>query len=48
MALEAPLRVPSGVVHEFRLTLGDGSSVIVGGRVVHLRPHPKQTENRPT
>jgi len=38
LSVEAPLRFPAGAVHEFRLTLGDGSKVIVRGRVAHSRP----------
>jgi hypothetical protein len=39
LLIEAPLRFPTGAIHEFRLTLGDGSKVIVCGRAAHCRPH---------
>jgi hypothetical protein len=35
LSVVAPLRFPTGAVHEFRLTLGDGSKVMVRGRVAH-------------
>jgi hypothetical protein len=38
LAVETPLRFPIGAVHEFRLTLGDGSKVMVRGRVAHSTP----------
>ena len=37
LSVEAPLQFPIGAIHEFRLTLGDGSKVIVRGRVAHAR-----------
>jgi hypothetical protein len=39
MSIDAPLRFPTDAIHEFRLTLGDGSNVLVRGRVVHSNPH---------
>src|SRR5262245_13644309 len=39
LSVEAPLQFPTGAVHEFRLTLGDGSKVIVRARVAHSRRH---------
>jgi hypothetical protein len=38
LSVEAPMQFPVGAVHEFRLTLGDGSQVIIRGRVAHCRP----------
>jgi hypothetical protein len=38
MAIETPVPFPVGAVHEFRLTLGDGSTVLLRARVVHCRP----------
>ncbi len=38
MAIETPVPFPLGAVHEFRLTLGDGSTVLLRARVVHCRP----------
>jgi hypothetical protein len=37
LGLETSIEFPSGVVHEFRLTLGDDSTVLVKGRVMHCR-----------
>jgi PilZ domain len=37
MALETSFPFPVGVVHEFRLTLGDGAQVQLNGRVMHSR-----------
>jgi len=36
--LETAFPLPPGVVQEFRLTLGDESTVILRGHVVHCRP----------
>ncbi len=38
MAIETPVPFPLGAVHEFRLTLGDGSTVLLRAQVVHCRP----------
>jgi len=38
MAIETPVPFPLGAIHEFRLTLGDGSTVLLRARVVHCRP----------
>ena len=38
LSVEAPVQFPKGAIHEFRLTLGDGSKVIVCARVAHCRP----------
>lgn len=38
VSLEVPLAFPADAVHEFRLGLGDGSTVLLRGRVVHCRP----------
>jgi hypothetical protein len=35
LGLETAVEFPAGVVHEFRLTLGDDSAVLVKGRVMH-------------
>jgi hypothetical protein len=37
LAIETEMQFPEGAIHEFALTLGDGSTVIVQGRVVHSR-----------
>ena len=37
MAIETPVPFPMGAVHEFRLTLGDGSTVLLRAKVVHCR-----------
>jgi hypothetical protein len=37
LGLETSIEFPPGVVHEFRLTLGDGSAVVVRGRVMHCQ-----------
>jgi hypothetical protein len=37
LGFESEIKFPHGVVHEFRLTLGDESSVFLRGRVVHCR-----------
>ncbi|MGE0704127.1 MAG: PilZ domain-containing protein [Vicinamibacterales bacterium] len=37
LGFETPIEFPVGIVHEFRLTLGDGSTVAVKGRVMHTR-----------
>jgi hypothetical protein len=37
MAIETPIAFPIGAVHEFMLTLGDGSTVPLTGQVVHCR-----------
>ncbi len=37
MALETSFPFPVGAIHEFRLTLGDGSQVQLNGRVMHSR-----------
>ncbi|MCC7007761.1 MAG: PilZ domain-containing protein [Acidobacteria bacterium] len=34
MSLETPVALAIGSVHEFRLTLGDGSTVLLRGRVL--------------
>jgi PilZ domain len=35
LSLETPVPLPNGAEHEFRLTLGDESTVLLRGRVVH-------------
>ena len=35
LQVDAPLQFPVGAVHDFRLTLGDGSKVMVRARVAH-------------
>ena len=37
LGFETPIEFPIGIVHEFRLTLGDDSLVAVKGRVMHSR-----------
>jgi hypothetical protein len=37
MAIETSVAFPVGAVHEFEVTLGDGSSVLLRGRVMHCR-----------
>lgn len=37
MAIETPVPFPMDAVHEFRLTLGDSSTVLLRGKVVHCR-----------
>jgi len=46
LSVEAPLQFPTGAIHEFRLTLGDGSKVIVRGRVAHSRPNKDEQTGR--
>lgn len=43
LSVVAPLRFPAGAIHEFRLTLGDGSKVMVRGRVAHSTPRIDET-----
>lgn len=38
MSVEAPVPFPIDAIHEFRLTLGDGSTVLLRARVVYCRP----------
>jgi hypothetical protein len=38
LGFETTLDFPVGVVHEFRLTLGDESTIFVKGRVMHCHP----------
>jgi hypothetical protein len=44
MAIETPVPFPMGALHEFRLTLGDGSTVLLRARVVHCRPAGKASD----
>jgi PilZ domain len=37
LSLETSFAFPTGIVHEFRLTLGDGSAVELRGRIVYSR-----------
>ena len=37
LTVDTPLEFPVGAVHEFRLQLGDESTVLVKGRVMHCR-----------
>lgn len=39
MSLETPLAFEEGSIQEFRLTLGDGSTTLLRGRVVRCRSH---------
>ena len=38
MSVEAPVPFPIDAIHEFRLTLGDGSTVLLRARVVYCKP----------
>ena len=38
MSVEVPVPFPIDALHEFRLTLGDESTVLLRGRVVYCRP----------
>jgi hypothetical protein len=40
LSMETPIAFPEGVVHDFRLTLGDESAVVLRGRVVYCRAQP--------
>src|SRR5262245_9120046 len=40
MAVETAFSFPVGVVHEFRLTLGDGAHVVLRGQARHSRSQP--------
>jgi Tfp pilus assembly protein PilZ len=37
-AIKTSVAFPIGAVHQFGLTLGDGASVVVAGRVAYCRP----------
>jgi len=37
MSIETPFELPEGDLHEFRLTLGDDSTVLLRGRVTRCR-----------
>src|ERR1051326_6466979 len=47
LSIEAPLRFPTGAIHEFRLTLGDGSKVMVRGRVAHSTARTDEQSGAP-
>jgi hypothetical protein len=36
LSFSAPMEFPVGAIHDFRLTLGDGSAVMLKGRVVRV------------
>lgn len=40
LSMETAFAFPVGALHEFRLTLGDGASVLLKGRVVYSRETP--------
>jgi hypothetical protein len=40
LSIETPFEFPIGAVHVFRLTLGDGFSIELSGRVMHTHPDP--------
>jgi hypothetical protein len=40
LSFSAPIPFPIGAEHEFRLTLGDGSAVMLKGRVVRAQEAP--------
>jgi hypothetical protein len=37
MSMETAIAFPPGALHEFRLALGDGSFVLLPGRIAHCR-----------
>ena len=43
MSIQTTVAFPVGAVHEFRLTLGDGSTVLLRGRVVYCRGHGRES-----
>ena len=38
LSMVSPVMLPVGAIHEFGLTLGDESTVVLHGRVVYSRP----------
>jgi hypothetical protein len=38
LSMETPIQFADGAIHEFRLTLGDDSAVLLRGQVVHCHP----------
>jgi hypothetical protein len=46
LSFESVIEFPVGAEHEFRLTLGDGATVLVPGRVVYCRPVPGPVAGR--
>jgi hypothetical protein len=44
LSMETPFAFPVGAIHDFRLTLGDGSAVDLRGRVVYSRVDASATE----
>jgi hypothetical protein len=38
LSMVSPEMFPVGAIHDFRLTLGDESSVVLRGRIVYSRP----------
>lgn len=43
LQVETPLQFPIGATHDFRLTLGDGSKVMVRARVAHSTKRSDET-----
>lgn len=39
MSLETTFAFPEGAVHEFGLTLGDGTAAVLRGRIIRCREH---------
>ena len=48
LSFSAPMPFPIGAEHEFRLTLGDGSVVMLKGRVVRSEDRPSVDGQPPT
>jgi hypothetical protein len=46
MSLETDFAFPIGAVHDFRLTLGDGSTVVLRGRVLRCREQTNEEGTR--
>lgn len=44
LTLQAAVPFPVGAIHDFRLTLGDGSHVILKARVAHSNPLPGDSD----
>jgi len=46
MSVETAFSFPEGVVHEFRLTMGDQPQAIIHGRVLRCREHTRSDGGR--
>lgn len=42
LSFSSTVSFPVGTIHEFRLTLGDGSAVLLRGRIVRSQPRPDE------